>query len=75
MFFFSKTIAAFDLKVGKCIELNDLMILHEYQSSRSFFDPHQKSLSFQTKIFFFFVQKLLSYLKPNTMCKIYGVQK
>ena len=32
---FSKTIAAFYLKVGKSIELNDLMKLHEYQRSRS----------------------------------------
>ena len=29
IFFFLKTIAAYDLKVGRCIELNDLMKLHE----------------------------------------------
>ena len=30
--YFSKTIAAYDRKVGTCIELNDLMKLHKYQS-------------------------------------------
>ena len=30
---FSKTIAFYDLKVGTCIELNDLLNLHEYQRS------------------------------------------
>ena len=34
-YLFSKTIATYDLKVGRCIELNDLMMLHEYQRSRS----------------------------------------
>ena len=31
--YFSKTIAAYDLAVGRCIELNELMKLHEYQRS------------------------------------------
>ena len=34
----SKTIAAYDLKVGSYTELNDLMKLHEYQRSGSLFD-------------------------------------
>ena len=33
-FYFSKTIAACDLKAGGCIELNDVMNLHEYERSR-----------------------------------------
>ena len=45
---FIKTIAAYDLKVGRGIELNDLMNLHEYQRSRSFFDLCQRLLGFQT---------------------------
>ena len=48
MIYFSKTIAAYDLKVGRCIEQNDLMNLHEYQRSRSFPDLCQKSLGFHT---------------------------
>ena len=29
--YFSKTVAAYYLKVGICVELNDLMKLYEYQ--------------------------------------------
>ena len=35
--YFSKTIAAYDLKVGSYTELNDLMKLREYQRSSYFF--------------------------------------
>ena len=35
---FSKTITAYDLKVGNYTELNDLMKLHEYQRSKLLFD-------------------------------------
>ena len=45
--YFLKTIIAFDFKVGRCIELNDLMKLHEYQRLRSFFDLSERSLGFQ----------------------------
>ena len=45
---FLKTIAAYHLKVGKCIELNDLMKLREYHKSRSLSDLRQRSLRFQT---------------------------
>ena len=45
---FLKTIAACDLKVGRCIELNDLMKLNENQRSRSFFDLCHRSFGFQT---------------------------
>ena len=41
----SKTIAPYDLKVVRCIELNDLMNLHE---SRSFSDLLKMSLGFQS---------------------------
>ena len=50
---FLKTFAAYNRKVGKCIELNDSMKLHEYQRSRSLFDFNKRSLCFQTKILFF----------------------
>ena len=45
---FFKTIAAYDLNVNRCIELNDLMKLHEYQRLVSLFDLRQRSLRFQT---------------------------
>ena len=44
-----KTIAAYDLKVGRCIELNDLMKLHEYQRSRLSFDLPQIHWVFKLK--------------------------
>ena len=61
---FSKTIAAYDLKVCTCIALYDQINLHEYQRSREFFDLCQMSLFSNLNIF---SQKLLRYLKPNTM--------
>ena len=45
---FSKTIAANDLKVGRCIGLSDLMNLQKYQRSKSSFDLRQRFLGFQT---------------------------
>ena len=45
--FFLKTIAAYDIKVGRCIELNDFVKLHEYHRARSLFDFRQRSLRFQ----------------------------
>ena len=47
-FFSGNCIAACDLKVDGCIELNDLMKPREYRRSRSFFDLRQRSLGFQT---------------------------
>ena len=61
--YFSKTIAAYCLKDGRCIALDDLMKLHEYQMSRSFFGLGQRSFGFPT----FFSQKLLGYLKPTIL--------
>ena len=48
--YFSKTVAAHDLKAGRCNEQNDLMNLYEDQRLRSFFDLGQRSLGFN--IFF-----------------------
>ena len=52
LIYFSKTIAAYDLKVCRCIELNDLINQHEYQRSRSFFDLCQRSLFSNLNIVF-----------------------
>ena len=47
---FSKTVAAYDFKVGRCIELNVLMKLHEYQRSRSLKSFFSKNVElFETK--------------------------
>ena len=35
---FSETIVVYDIKVGRCSQLNDYMELYEYQRSRSFID-------------------------------------
>ena len=34
--YFSETIVAYDIKVGRCSQLNEYMKLYEYQRSRSF---------------------------------------
>ena len=36
--FFSETIVIYDIKVGRCSQLNECMKLREYQRSRSFID-------------------------------------
>ena len=46
LFIFLETIAALGLKVAWSIQLNELMKLSEYQTSRSFFDLGQRSLRF-----------------------------
>ena len=49
----SKTIAAYDLKVGRCIEQNDLMTLHEYQKGQGHSLTFAKGHSiFKLKSFF-----------------------
>ena len=50
--FISKTVAASAIKVGRCIELTDLMNLDEYQKSRSFFTFARGHLVFKLKSFF-----------------------
>ena len=45
---FSETIVVYDIKVGRCSQLNEYMKLYEYQRSRSFIDlgPNHSSLIF-----------------------------
>ena len=43
---FSETIAVYDIKVGRFIQLNEYMNLYEYQRSRSFIDLRPRSLRF-----------------------------
>ena len=35
---FSETVVVYDIKVGRCSQLNEYMKSYEYQSSRSFID-------------------------------------
>ena len=53
LFIFLETVAALGLKVAWTIQLNELMKLSEYQRSRSFFDLSQRSLRFQSLMFYF----------------------
>ena len=48
--YYLKTIAAYDLKVGRCIGLNDLMKLHDYCRSRSLCNLVKASGSRKEKI-------------------------
>ena len=43
---FSETIVVYDIKIGRCIQLNEYMKLYEYQRSRSFTDHRPRSLRF-----------------------------
>ena len=43
---FSETSVVFDIKVGKCSQLNVYTNLYQYQRSKSFIDLRQRSLSF-----------------------------
>ena len=43
---FSETIVVYDIKIGRCSQLNEYMKLYEYQRSRSFIDLFSKSLRF-----------------------------
>ena len=38
VYFFSETTVVYDIKVGRCSQLNEYMNLYEYQRSRSFSD-------------------------------------
>ena len=49
---FSETIVVYDIKVGRCSQLNVYMNLYEYQWSRSFTDLHRRSLRFTFPNFF-----------------------
>ena len=50
---FSETIVVYDVKVGRCSQLNDYMKLYEYQRSRSFIDLGPRSLRFNIFKFLF----------------------
>ena len=43
---FSETIVVYDIKVGRCSQLNEYMNLYQYQRSRSFIDLGPRSLRF-----------------------------
>ena len=45
---FSKNILVYDIKVGRCNQLNEYMKLYEYQRSRSFNDFRPRSLRLET---------------------------
>ena len=47
-YLFLETIVVFGLRVAWSIQLNELMKWSGYQRSRSFFDPGQRSLRFQS---------------------------
>ena len=47
-----ETVAALGLKVGRSIQLNELIDLSEYQRSRSFLDLGQRYSAFRIKTFF-----------------------
>ena len=50
---FSETIVVYDIKIGRCSQLNQYMNQCEYQRSRSFIDLHPRSLRFTFSNFFF----------------------
>ena len=50
---FSETIVVYDIKVGRCSEINEYMNLYEYQRSRSFTDLGPRSLRFNIYKFHF----------------------
>ena len=49
---FSEIITVYDIKVGRCSQLNEYMKLYEYQRSRSFIDLLRRSLRFNISNFF-----------------------
>ena len=70
--YFSKTITAYYLQVSGCIDLNNLMKLHEYQRSTSLFDLRQMSLLFQPYILFF-SQKTVGLFETKYPVKASGI--
>ena len=59
----TETIAVLDLKVGRSIQLNELITLNESQRSRSFLTLGKSHVEF--KIRTCFSQKQTGYLKPK----------
>ena len=68
--YFSKTIAAFDFKVGCYTELNDLMKLHEYQNQGHYLTFRKRSLHFQT--YFLFFSKTVGLFETKYHVKAFG---
>ena len=50
---YSETIAACDLKFGRCRQLIELMKISEYLRSRSFLDFGPRSFNYENKILLF----------------------
>ena len=67
----SETIVVYDVKVGRCIQLNEYMNLYEYQRSRTFIDLGPRSLRFN--IFKLLFLKSLGRLKPNFKWSLHGI--
>ena len=67
-----KTIEAYDPKVCRCIELNGLINLHEYQRSRSFFELCQMSL---LNLNAFFFSKTVEIFETKYHVEIVGAQR
>ena len=65
---FSETIAACDLKVGRCRQLTEFMKVCDY--SRSFFTLAKGHLHIKIKTCF--SQKPLGDFQPNFVCKLLG---
>ena len=62
---FSETIVVYDIKVGRCSQLNEYMKLYEYQRARSFIDlgPNLSDSIFLN----FFFSITTCQLKPNVL--------
>ena len=72
--YFSKTIAAYDLKVGRCIELIDLINLHEYQKSSHSLTFAKGHSVFKLKSFFVF-SKTVELFETKYHVKDFQAQK
>ena len=71
---FSETIAAFDLKVGRCIQLIKFMKVCEYSRSGLFYFTLAQG-HLQMKIKTCFSQKSLGHFQSNFVCKLLGTWK
>ena len=49
---FPETFVVYDIKVGRCSQLNEYMNIYEYQRSRSFIDLGPRSLRYFPNFFF-----------------------
>ena len=60
---FSETIVVYDIKVGRCSQLNEYMKLYEYQRSRSFIDL---GLNHLDSIFFNLFSSITTYFSISS---------